>query len=50
VFQNRRLAEAALALLSADGFRVRLSLALPANDAGIAFGQIVEATAAGVAR
>jgi hydrogenase maturation protein HypF len=50
VFQNRRLAEAAHELLSADGFRVRLNLALPANDAGIAFGQIVEATAAGVAR
>lgn len=50
VFQNRRLAEAALALLSADGFRVRLSDTLPANDAGIAFGQIVEASAAGTTR
>jgi hydrogenase maturation protein HypF len=50
VFQNRRLVEAALALLELDGFRVRLSDALPANDAGIALGQIVEATAAGVAR
>jgi hydrogenase maturation protein HypF len=49
VFQNRRLVEAALALLEGEGLRVRLSDALPANDAGIAFGQIVE-TAARAAR
>ena len=45
VFQNRRLADTALALLEQAGFRVRLSEALPCNDAGIAFGQIVEAAA-----
>ncbi|HSD74225.1 MAG TPA: carbamoyltransferase HypF [Steroidobacteraceae bacterium] len=45
VFQNRRLAETALALLEQAGFRVHLTEALPANDAGIAFGQIVEASA-----
>jgi hydrogenase maturation protein HypF len=43
VFQNRRLADAAQALLGQAGFRVYFSEALPANDAGIAFGQIVEA-------
>ena len=35
---------------SSAGFRVHLAEALPCNDAGIAFGQIVEAVAAGVAR
>lgn len=50
VFQNRRLADAALALLEQAGFRARLSEALPANDAGIAFGQVVEAAAGGRAR
>jgi hydrogenase maturation protein HypF len=44
VFQNRRLTEAALSLLKQAGFRVHLSEALPSNDAGIAFGQLVEAT------
>jgi hydrogenase maturation protein HypF len=47
VFQNRRLADAAQALLQAAGFRVHLPVALPANDAGISFGQIVEAAAGG---
>jgi hydrogenase maturation protein HypF len=47
VFQNRRLADAAQALLKPAGFRVYLPVALPANDAGISFGQIVEAVAAG---
>jgi hydrogenase maturation protein HypF len=50
VFQNRRLADTALALLEQAGFRVHLPEALPANDAGVAFGQIVEASAAGAAR
>jgi hydrogenase maturation protein HypF len=50
VFQNRRLTEAAQRLLERAGFRVHLAEALPCNDAGIAFGQIVEAVAAGVAR
>jgi hydrogenase maturation protein HypF len=46
VFQNRRLADAVLSLLERAGFRVHLPAALPANDAGISFGQIVEAVAA----
>ena len=50
VFQNRRLADTALALLEQAGFRVHLTESLPCNDAGIAFGQIVEAVAAGKAR
>jgi hydrogenase maturation protein HypF len=50
VFQNRRLTDAAQSLLEQKGFRVHLAEALPCNDAGIAFGQIVEAAAAGVAR
>jgi hydrogenase maturation protein HypF len=45
VFQNRRLADSAQALLERAGFRVHLPMVLPANDAGIAFGQIVEAAA-----
>jgi len=45
VFQNRLLAEAATALLRADGFEVHLPAELPCNDAGIAFGQLVEAGA-----
>ena len=50
VFQNRRLTDTAQRLLEQAGFRVHLTDALPCNDAGIAFGQIVEAVAAGVAR
>jgi len=42
VFQNRRLAEAAVAGLAAAGWQVFLPEALPANDGGLAFGQIVE--------
>ncbi len=42
VFQNRVLAEAALARLEAAGFTVRLPRRLPVNDAGLSFGQIVE--------
>jgi hydrogenase maturation protein HypF len=49
VFQNRRLTEPAQWLLERAGFRVHLAEALPCNDAGIAFGQIVEAVAARVA-
>ena len=44
VFQNRRLADTAQALLEQAGFRVYLPVALPANDAAISFGQIVEAS------
>jgi hydrogenase maturation protein HypF len=46
VFQNRRLTDAAQRLLEQAGFRVHLAEALPCSDAGIAFGQIVEAAAA----
>ena len=45
VFQNRRLAERAIALLSARGFRVFLPETVPANDGGLAFGQLIEAAA-----
>ncbi|WP_020653155.1 carbamoyltransferase HypF [Massilia niastensis] len=45
VFQNRRLAETALQLLTADGFDVRLAERLPCNDAALSFGQLVEAGA-----
>lgn len=45
VFQNRVLAEQALSLLRANGFDVRLSHDIPCNDAGISYGQIVEAGA-----
>jgi hydrogenase maturation protein HypF len=47
VFQNRRLADTAQALLEPAGFRMHLPVALPANDAGISFGQVVEAAATG---
>jgi hydrogenase maturation protein HypF len=45
VFQNRRLTEQARGLLTADGFDVRLAERLPCNDAGLSFGQLVEAGA-----
>ena len=43
VFQNRRLTETAVALLRQDGFEVRLAERVPVNDAGLSFGQIIEA-------
>ena len=43
VFQNRRLVEQARAKLEQSGFQVLLHRTIPANDAGISFGQIVEA-------
>jgi hydrogenase maturation protein HypF len=43
VFQNRRLTEPAVALLRQDGFDVRLAERVPVNDAGLSFGQIIEA-------
>jgi hydrogenase maturation protein HypF len=49
VFQNRRLAEAAIEILAARGFDVLIPTILPVNDAGISYGQIVEAAAAGLA-
>ena len=45
VFQNRRLAEAFLARFAAAGLAVRLGAAVPVNDAGLSFGQLVEVAA-----
>jgi len=45
VFQNRVLAEQAMDLLQADGFRVYLPSALPCNDAALSFGQAAELAA-----
>ena len=42
VFQNRLLAEAAIARLEAVGFSVYLPQRIPVNDAGLSFGQIIE--------
>ncbi len=42
VFQNRLLVDRALALLTADGFEVRLPEHVPVNDAGLGFGQVIE--------
>jgi hydrogenase maturation protein HypF len=42
VFQNRSLSERALELLADHGFEAHLPRELPANDAAIAFGQLVE--------
>ena len=43
VFQNRLLAEQALARLEAAGFRACLPQQVPVNDAGLAFGQVIAA-------
>ena len=43
VFQNRWLAERVLSLLAAEGVRALLPVAVPANDGGLAFGQLIEA-------
>jgi hydrogenase maturation protein HypF len=45
VFQNRVLAEQAIALLRSNGFDVRLSKTLPCNDAALCFGQASETAA-----
>jgi hydrogenase maturation protein HypF len=45
VFQNRRLTELATDELTRAGFEVWLSERVPCNDGGLAFGQLVEATA-----
>ena len=45
VFQNRVLAEQAIGLLQADGFRVYLPAVLPCNDAALSFGQAAELAA-----
>jgi hydrogenase maturation protein HypF len=43
VFQNRLLTEYVTALLRTEGFNVYLPERIPGNDAGISFGQIIEA-------
>ncbi|MEK6736109.1 MAG: carbamoyltransferase HypF, partial [Pseudomonadota bacterium] len=43
VFQNRLLAELAVAQLAAAGFTAHLPQRLPCNDGGLALGQLVEA-------
>ena len=45
VFQNRVLAEQVIALGTMHGFTVHLPEKLPCNDAGLSFGQIIEAGA-----
>ncbi len=45
VFQNRLLSERALELLQQAGFTAYLPEQLPANDAAISFGQVVEVAA-----
>jgi hydrogenase maturation protein HypF len=45
VFQNRRLTEMALSGLQAAGFRAYLPIRVPCNDAGLSFGQVIEAAA-----
>ena len=47
VFQNRLLTEYVTALLRAEGFSVYLPEHIPGNDAGISFGQIIEAGSEG---
>src|SRR3569623_2599512 len=46
VFQNKRLAERVHALRDRNGFRGYLPHALPMNDGGLCYGQIIEAAAA----
>lgn len=41
VFQNKRLCERVLSMLQAAGHTVHLPEAIPCNDAGLAFGQII---------
>jgi hydrogenase maturation protein HypF len=45
VFQNRLLCELVLAGAKRDGFSASMPERLPCNDAGLSFGQIVEASA-----
>ena len=44
VFQNRRLSEYVIEQLAADSLEVLLPRKIPANDAGLSFGQIMEYT------
>lgn len=48
VFQNRRLAERVAALVQAQGIPVFLPETVPANDGGLAFGQLIEALHMGI--
>jgi hydrogenase maturation protein HypF len=41
VFQNKRLCELVLPMLQGAGYTVHLPEAIPCNDAGLAFGQII---------
>jgi hydrogenase maturation protein HypF len=45
VFQNRLLAETVMRQAEAAGFSVFLPERLPCNDAGLSFGQLIEANA-----
>jgi hydrogenase maturation protein HypF len=45
VFQNRLLTETVFDLAQAAGFSVFLPERLPCNDAGLSFGQLIEAAA-----
>ena len=45
VFQNRHLTERAASLLAEADFEVLLPSAVPMNDAGLSYGQIIEAAA-----
>ncbi|MEZ5920740.1 MAG: hypothetical protein R3C60_05250, partial [Parvularculaceae bacterium] len=45
VFQNKKLSELVIARLEEKGFSAYLPKLAPANDGGLAFGQIVEAAA-----
>ncbi len=45
VFQNRVLCELVVRLAKANGFELALPLKLPANDAALSFGQLVESAA-----
>lgn len=45
VFQNRRLSELVLTALQSAGFRAYLPISVPCNDAGLSFGQVIEAAA-----
>ena len=45
VFQNRLLGEMVTARLTALGIAVHIPRMAPANDGGLAFGQLVEAAA-----
>ncbi len=42
VFQNRLLTGQAISLLGGDGFSVYMADKIPANDAGISYGQVLE--------